>query len=164
MSSDSRAFAEDTAEKIRPLLPQAKRAYGSQPAGSPSRLASDQINVYLLNYVKHRGNVPALARELEGDISLSGLRRRIRIARALDQALLEGENPPVGRVKRARGSKDPEEVHKAVKIVQEGREQGGRAYGEAVRQVYEDGISLTAVAKELGITYYSLWSAQRTGW
>lgn len=155
---------EVIADKIRPLLADAKRAYGSQPPESPYRLASDEVNGYVLHYVERGGNVPDLARCLEGHISLSGLRRRIRIARAYEQAALEGKEQVVGRTKRPRGKKDPELVRLAVEKIELARAQGGRTYGDAVRKAYDDGISLTAIAKEMNLSYYSLWSAKRTSW
>ncbi len=155
---------EVIADKIRPLLADAKRAYGSQPPESPYRLASDEVNGYVLHYVEHGGNVPDLAKCLEGHISLSGLRRRIRIARAYEQAALEGTEQVVGRTKRPRGKKDPELVNEAVENIEAARKQGGRVYGDAVREAYDQGISLTSIAKQMGISYYSLWSAKRTSW
>ncbi len=161
--SDS-AFAELIANKIRPLLPEAKRAYGSQPPGSPTRVASEEVNAYILHYVQKGGKVPALAHELEGDISLSGLRRRVRIARSQEQAALEGQEQVVGRTKRPRGKTDPEQVKEASERIDIARQKGGRVYGDAVRAVYDEGISLKAVAENLQISTYSLWSARRTSW
>lgn len=160
----TRVSAVDIAERIRPLLPEAKRAYGSQAPDSEPRQASEKVNALILHFVEHGGRIPDLARCLEGDISTSGLRRRVRIARGTDQSSMEGQDQVVGRVKRPRGRTDDESVDAAVKAVQEARKQGGRAYGDAVRQVYDDGVSLRAIAEKIGISYYSLWSAKRTSW
>ena len=156
--------AEQAASSIRPLLELAKTAYGSQPPGSPARVASEEVNAWLLTYVDGGGGVPELARELEGDLSLSGIRRRIRIARGVDHAYLAGEPQVVGKVKRAQGSKDPDKIKSAVAAISEARKIRGKAYGDAVRKAYDDGLSLKAIADELGISYYSLWSAKRTSW
>lgn len=156
--------APDYAAKIKPLLPAAKKAYGSQAPDSPARVASETVNAYLLQYVQRGGQIPELARHLDGELSLSGLRRRVRIARGTDTSAMEGQEQVVGRVKRPRGTKDPEIVKKAVAEIQLARKQGGRAYGDAVREVYDRGVSLNAVATEMGISYYSLWSAKRTSW
>ncbi len=160
----TRVSAQDVAEKIRPLLPEAKRAYGSQAPDSAPRQASEQVNALILHFVEHGGRIPDLAQCLEGEISTSGLRRRVRIARGTDTSSMEGQDQVVGRVKRPRGKTDEESVAKAVKKVQEARKQGGRAYGDAVREVYEEGNSLSAIAERIGISYYSLWSAKRTSW
>lgn len=152
------------AEKIKPLLVDAKRAYGSQPPGSPARQASEEVNAYILLYADNGGKIPALAKELEGHISLSGLRRRVRIARSSEQAALEGHQQVVGRVSRPRGSTDKELVAEAAEKIRAARQQGGRVYGDAVREVYDAGVSLKAVAELLEISTYSLWSARRTSW
>lgn len=156
--------ASDIAEKIKPLLPEAKRAYGSQAPDSPQRKASEEVNAYILLYTERGGKIPELARELEGHISLSGLRRRVRIARSTEQAALEGHEQVVGRVPRPRGSKDKELVAEAAEEIRVAREQGGRPYGDAVRKAYDAGVSMKAVAEVLEISTYSLWSARRTSW
>ena len=156
--------APDYAAKIKPLLSDAKKAYGSQAPNSPARIASETVNAYLLQYVEKGGQIPELARHLDGEISLSGLRRRVRIARGADTSAMEGQEQIVGRVPRARGKKDPELIKEAVKEIQLARKQGGRVYGDAVRKAYDEGLSLNAIASELGISYYSLWSAKRTSW
>ena len=160
----NRPSALNCAEDIRPLLDQAKRAYGSQAPDSPARQASELVNAHLLNYVEAGGQIPELARHLEGEISLSGLRRRVRIARGTDTSSLEGQEQVVGRVSRPRGKKDPELIKAAVAEIQEARQLGGRVYGDAVRKAYDEGLSLSAIAEEIGISYYSLWSAKRTSW
>lgn len=152
------------AEQIRPLLSKAKKAYGSQTPTSPARVASETVNAHLFEFVDKGGKLPELARELEGDISLSGLRRRVRIARGGEQSLLEGQTQVVGRVARPRGKKDPELITEAVKEIQRARTVGGRMYGDAVRKAYDEGLSLKAIADEIGISYYSLWSVKRTSW
>lgn len=154
--------AEGIAQKIKPLLIDAKRAYGSQAPGSHARVASEEVNAYLLYFVDHGGRLPELAEQLEGDISLSGLRRRVRIARGMETSALEGQDQIVGRVSRPRGKKDPELVEAAVEEIQLARQAGGRVYGDAVRKWYEAGVSMGAVAEKIGISTYSLWSARRT--
>lgn len=154
----------DTANKIRPLLSEAKKAYGSQAPGSPARNASESVNKYLLDFVEEGGRIPDLAACLSDDISISGLRRRVRIARGSDTSAMEGQEQVVGKVKRPRGRTDPDDIQKAAVAIQLAREEGGRAYGDAVRDAYNSGLSLGAIAEKIGISYYSLWSAKRTSW
>lgn len=159
-----RPSAEDAAHKIRPLLTEAKRAYGSQTPNSPARKASEEVNAVLLLFVETGGRLPELAGHLEGDISLSGLRRRVRIARGADLSAMEGKEQVVGRVSRPRGKKDPELIKEAVTTIERARKAGGREYGDAVRKAYDEGLSLKAIADEMGLSYYSLWSVKRTSW
>lgn len=156
------APAEVYAEQLRPLLAEASKAYGSQLAGSPARVASDRVNELILEYTETGAKMPALARELQGHITLSGLRRRVRLARALREAGKEA--PQLGHAKLTRGNRDPENVEEAAELIGKAREQGGRAYGDAVRQVYDKGIALQPVADKLGVSYFALWSAKRSAY
>lgn len=141
------------AERLRPLLPEASKAYGARKPDSVPRRASDEVNKLILEYVeKHNGNMTHLARALEGHISLPGLRRRLRSARGGSLTKDIGYS-------RKRGSKDPEKVSAAAHKIRQARNVSPAAYAEAVRQAYRDNISLSAIAKELGINYYSLWAA-----
>lgn len=137
------------AERLRPLLPLAGRAYGTQRPTSPARQASDQVNEVILEYVDKGGNMTHLANALEGEISLPGLRRRLRSARG----------GTLGTPNRKRGTKDPEQVEQAARKISEARVISSAQYADAVRRVYADGVSLSAVADKLGMSYYSLWSA-----
>jgi hypothetical protein len=146
-------LVEEYAEQMRPLLPQARRAYGTQGPASSARQASDKVNVLLLEYVNKGGNVTHLANELEGVISLAGLRRRLRSARN-GRGLLGSVSSS-----RKRGSKDPARVDAAAKLIEEARHTSPAEYGKAVRSVYAENISLSAVADEMGVSYFSLWTA-----
>lgn len=142
-------LVHDYAEQLRPLLPLASRAYGTQPPDSPPRAASDAVNKIILDYVSHAGNMTHLAHELDGAISLPGLRRRLRSARG----------GTLGKPNRKRGSKDPGHVERAAKEIAAARAISSRSYANAVRKVYAEGVSLSAVADKLSMSYYSLWSA-----
>lgn len=148
----------DYADRIRPLLPLARTAYGTQAPDSPARRASDEVNDLILEYADVKGgNLTHLARELgEGDsnetLSLAGLRRRLRSAR---RGKLLGSTS----TSRKRGSRDPELVKDAAHKIRQARNVGSSSYGEAVRDAYRRNISLTAVAKELDVSYYTLWVA-----
>lgn len=150
------------ADLIKPLLADARQAYGSQPAGSPSRKASDKVNEYILMYMSTGQKMPALAEALDGELSLSGLRRRVRVAKAKQLAGPDEVN--LGRVKRPRGSTDEKQVAAAAKKINKARAVGGRVYGDAVREAYDDGIALQAIANEIGISYFALWAARRSAY
>lgn len=154
--------ADVYAEQIRPLLPEARTAFGSQAPGSPARVASDRVNELILEYTESGAKMPALAAALNGEISLSGLRRRVRLARATKAA--GAERNQLGRVKRPRGSTDPDLVNQAAQEIAAAREEGGKAYGDAVRRAYDQGIALQPIADTLGQSYFSLWSAMRSAW
>jgi hypothetical protein len=153
MRRRSNALALTCAEQMRPLLPLAKKAYGQQKQGSPARTASDRVNQLLLAYDQAGGNITELAEHLEGDISLAGLRRRVRVARA---GTVLGSNTG----KSFRGSRDPAKVKAAVAKIEQVA--GTPYYGTAIKKAYQDGIALSAIAEELDISYYTAWSAMST--
>jgi hypothetical protein len=162
-ATEERTPAEAYADQIRPLLPEARTAFGSQAPGSPARVASDKVNKLVLEYSKGEGNkMPALAAALDGEISLSGLRRRVRLARATEAAGKGGNK--LGRVKRPRGSTDLELVEACAELIEEARAKGGKEYGDAVRSAYDQGVALQAIADKLGISYFALWSAKRSAY
>lgn len=155
MRTVNTTLVEEYAEQLRPLLPLAAKAYGTQGPNSPSRQASDKVNKLLLEYVDQKGgNVTHLADTLGKDvISLPGLRRRLRAARNGGHMLGSLSTS------RKRGSRDPERVAAAAKKIENAKHISSTSYGQAVREVYSSGVSLSAVAKEMGVSYFTLWSA-----
>lgn len=149
-------LVQEYADELRDILPLARRAVGTQRPDSPARKASDQANRLILEYVEEkRGNVTHLANALDGEISLAGLRRRLRAARGKPLGAFSTSN--------SRGSKDPALVAKAAERIANAKNVSPEAYGQAVRDVYAENVNLAAVADELGISYYALWSAASTG-
>jgi hypothetical protein len=148
-------LVDEYADELREHLPLARRAVGIQRPDSPARKASDRVNELLLEYAddKH-GNMTHLANALDGDISLPGLRRRLRAARGKPLGSFSTSNK--------RGSTDPARVSAAADKIAKARSHSPDAYRDAVREVYAENVSLTAVAEQLGISYYSLWSAAST--
>jgi hypothetical protein len=148
-------LVDEYAEELREHLPLARRAVGTRRPDSPERVASDRVNELLLEYadVKH-GNITHLANALEGDISLPGLRRRLRAARSRSLGSFATSTK--------RGSKDPALVRKAAVKIAKAKQESPDAYRDAVREVYAGGVNLTAVAEELGLSYFALWSAGST--
>lgn len=148
-------LVEEYADELREHLPLARRAVGIQRPDSPARKASDRVNELILEYADQKnGNVTHLANALEGDISLPGLRRRLRAAR--------GRSLGSFSTSRKRGSTDPARVSRAAEKIGKARAESPEAYRDAVREVYAENVSLTAVAEQLDISYYSLWSAGST--
>lgn len=148
-------LVDEYAEQLRAVLPQARRAVGTQRPDSPARLASDRANELLIEYADQRhGNITHLAAALEGVISLPGLRRRLRAAR--------GKSLGSFSTSSKRGTTDPARVKWGADKIREAREHSPDAYRDAVREVYAANVSLTACAEQLDVTYYSLWSAGST--
>jgi hypothetical protein len=149
-------LVEEYAEQIRPLLPLAAKAVGAQSPDSPARMASDKVNTLIREYMDEKGgNMTHLSHELVGDITLAGLRRRLRAAR--------GKTLGTFSTSPKRGTSDPERVKAAADQIRQARALGSKPYRDAVRSVYSDNVSLSAVADELDQSYYSLWSAGTAG-
>lgn len=162
MTTDTTTLASAIADKIKPLVPTARRAYGFEGSDSDKRESSDQINQLIYEFYEQGGRMPDLAKELDGHMSLSAIRRRIRIARA--QRNSEGNVSWSDHGPGQRGNRDPEAIAQAAVKITDARHIGGRTYGDAVREAYDNGLSLKAIADKIGISYYSLWSAKNTCW
>jgi hypothetical protein len=155
MRTVNNALVDEYAVALKEVLPLARRAVGTRRPDSPERKASDKVNELLLEYADEKhGNVTHLAHALEGDISLAGLRRRLRAAR--------GRSLGSFSTSTKRGSKDPAQVHAAANKIRTAREHSPDAYRDAVREVYASGVNLTSVADQLDVSYYALWSAGST--
>jgi hypothetical protein len=153
MRRRSGKLAHEYAVDIREYMPLARQAYGQQKQGSPAREASDIVNGLLLEYDSQGGNMTQLAEELDGVITLAGIRRRLRVARA---------GTRLGQVteRKFRGDRDPEKIAEAVKLIGDAR--GTPLYGVEIRHAYDKGLSLSAIAEELGVSYYTAWSSMST--
>ena len=65
-------------EIIKPLLPLAKRAYGSRNQETPAHEASRRYTELLVEYHEKGGSLPKLAKAL--DVAYSGLSRRVSMS------------------------------------------------------------------------------------
>jgi hypothetical protein len=154
MRRRSDALARDFAAEIKPLMPLARQAYGQQKQGTETRSASDAVNALLLEYDEAGGNVTQLSEELTGVITLAGLRRRLRIARARTPLGVPSEPG------HFRGNREPVKIHDAVARIRAA--QGTPQYGVELRRAYDGGLALSAIANELGVSYYTAWSSMST--
>jgi len=154
MRRRSDILAREFAADIRPLMPLARRAYGQQKQGTQTREASDLVNALLLEYDQAGGNVTQLAEELEGEITLAGIRRRLRVARA---GTLLGQ---VSSGRSFRGDRNPVKIEEAVARIKEVA--GTLEYGKRIREAYDSGLALSAIAEGLGVSYFSAWSSMTT--
>lgn len=127
------------ADQIRPLLPLARRAYGSRTQNTPAHEASRRYTELLVEYNEKGGSLLDLATAL--GVAYSGIRRRIFTSRtpSLDESAPKRKTTP-------------EEVEAALERVRAAKAQGPRAYHAQLSVEYhQNGISLGAIAKGLGI-------------
>jgi hypothetical protein len=136
---DSEQLIEIYAEKIKPLLPLAKKAYGSKKQTTPAHEASREYTRLLKEFADAGGNLIPLSKKI--GVSYSGVRRRVFTA----------DQPPVTNG-NARKKITEQELQAAVDRVKSAKAFNSKAYhAQLAKEYYENGISLGAIAKGLGI-------------
>lgn len=125
------------AEKIQPLLPLAKKAFGSRSTISPQHDASRQYTALLVSYYSKKGSLPDLAEAL--GVTYAGLRRRIT----------QSEIPSVARKPRA--TLTSEQYGDIVARVMVAKQTGTREYHQQLKTEYDSGVSLNKLALHMGL-------------
>jgi hypothetical protein len=138
------------AEKIRPILPLAKKAYGARNQASPEHDASRKYTNLLIEFKSKGGSLPQLAKTL--DVAYPGLRRRIVM-----------NNVAVSSIKPKIRATHQENLD-AVSRVKQAKEVGIDQYHDQLAQEYRSGVSLSVLARELGLSsaaplYYGVQSS-----
>ena len=133
--------AELTAEyanKIRPLLGSAKKAYGARNQSTPAHHASREYTRLLVEYDTKGGSITALCAAL--NVSYAGVRRRIYTY-----------DLPVSNYKMYQNPNVDVDAHIAlISTAKSGSSVD--AYYEALYDAYVDGVALSEIAKQLEIT------------
>lgn len=141
------------AEKIRPILPLAKRAYGSRTQDSPAHDASREYTELLVQFQEKGGSLPQLAKEL--NVAYPGLRRRV-IMRNVDVSSVK----PKTRATR-------QETEDAIEMILAYRLSDGftaDGYHDRLAEAYKNGVSLAKIAGALKLSsaaplYYGVQSS-----
>lgn len=126
------------AETIRPLLPMAKKAYGSRSQSTPNHDASREYTRLLTEFYNRGGSLPALAKEL--NVAYAGVRRRVIM-----------QNVSVSNVKPKKKPKT-EGIEDSVARIKAAKSGTADEYHSAIAREYEDGVSLAAVARSMGLS------------
>lgn len=138
------------ARRIRPLLELATKS-GRHLPGSPEREASDKFTALVQEFSTAGGSLSALSRELE--MHEQTLYRRNRVGKTSSIA-------PGTRQAAGTNAREPKRVTRwATKI------NGAKTADERksfVKDAYDEGVSMGALSKELGVSYQSLWLATRS--
>lgn len=124
--------------RIEPLLPMAKKAYGSREQDTPNHRASREYTRLLTEFHDKGGSLPTLAKEL--DVAYAGLRRRVVM-----------QNVSVSKMRPKVRAKS-EELNDAIARVKAAKAQSVDAYHDQLAKEYEAGISLAALARSLGLS------------
>ncbi len=124
---------------IEPLLPLAKRAYGSRFQNTPAHQASREYTRLLCEFYEQGGSLPDLAKALK--VAYPGVRRRVVM-----------ENVSITQIKPQRKAKKSE-VPLAVERIKSAKQNGGvEAYHAQIAEEYKNGFSLQDLAKGLGLS------------
>ena len=135
MSND---LVAEYAAKIEPILPLAKKAYGSRNQDTPAHDASREYTRLLTEFHDKGGSLPQLAKHL--NVAYAGVRRRV-VMRNVSVSSVK----PRSRVKA-------EEVNGALTRVKDAKIRGVDEYHDQLAAEYEAGISLAALARAMGLS------------
>ena len=123
---------------IEPILPLAKKAYGSREQTTPAHDASREYTRLLTEFHTKGGSLPQLAKEL--DVAYAGIRRRVVM-----------KDVSVSTVKPRTRAKT-EELVEAVSRVKTSKALSVDEYHDQLAKEYESGVSLAALARSLGLS------------
>jgi lambda repressor-like predicted transcriptional regulator len=125
-------------DMIEPILPLAKKAYGSREQTTPAHDASREYTRLLTEFHTKGGSLPQLAKEL--DVAYAGIRRRVVM-----------KDVSVSTVKPRTRAKT-EELSEAVSRVKTSKALSVDEYHDQLAKEYESGVSLAALARSLGLS------------
>ena len=131
-------LVEQYAVRIEPLLPLAKRAFGSRDTVSPQHDASREYTRLLVEFTDQGGSLLKLAKRL--DVQYAGLRRRVTTS----------DVPASSH--RPRKKFDQSVYDAEVDTIRAAKDRGTYDYHLALHSAWERGLSLTRIASMLGLS------------
>lgn len=134
----SLTLTEEYATKLLPYHELARKAYGKRTLGSAAHEASREYTKILVEFCEKGGSLKKLGQEIGA--SYPSLRRRV----LMSTVFVEEVKPPI-RVKNA-------DVSSALSRVLGAKNIGVEAYHDQLAYEYSSGISLSRLAKELGLS------------
>lgn len=134
----SNELVEQYAQLIQPHLEDAKKAYGARNQNSAAHNASREYTRLLIEFRSKGGSLPLLAKRLQ--VAYAGVRRRV----VMNEINVSNIKPKT----KIRG----EAVKIAAQRVKLAKEQGTDQYHDQLAEEYKSGISLSNLAKELGLS------------
>lgn len=134
----SQELVEKYAQLIEPILPIAKKAYGSRSQTTPEHDASREYTRLLTEFYSKGGSLPLLAKRLH--VAYAGVRRRV-VMNDISVSLIK----PKIRVK-------DQDIRSSALRVNKAKSENVDSYHDQLAQEYRAGISLSNLAKELGLS------------
>ena len=137
---NSSDLVEEYARKIEPHLELAKKAYGARSNTSPEHEASREYTKLLVEYYEKGGSLSELGRRIK--VSYPGIRRRVITS-----------NVNVSNIKpQKRTPSKSQDIAGAVNRVKTAKGFDVDSYHDQLRREYEAGISLSLLAREMGLS------------
>lgn len=133
-------LVEEYAEKIKPLLGLARRAYGSRDQDTPAHDASREYTRLLVEFSNKGGSLAVLASNI--GVSYSGVRRRV----------FTSDVPVTKRTRTPAGTVTIEVINGAAEKVMRERAISTASYHRALYEVFQEGIPMNLLARKLGIS------------
>lgn len=134
----SQELVEEYAAKIEPILPLAKKAFGRRNQDTPAHRASKQYTELLKEFQEKGGSLPKLAERI--NVAYAGVRRRV----AMSDVSVSAYKPQI-RLKE-------QNIEAAAERVRSAKERGTDDYHDQLRSEYMAGISLSNLAKFMGLS------------
>lgn len=130
---------EEYAQKIEPILPLAKKAYGSKNRKTPNHEASREYTRLLSEFYQRGGNLPRLASRL--NVAYAGMRRRVIM-----------QDMVVSSYRQKKTVSDKDNIRDSAQRIRKARQRGIDDYHNQLAEEFKIGISLAKLAKELGLS------------
>jgi hypothetical protein len=124
--------------KIEPILPMAKKAYGSREQTTPAHEASREYTRLLTEFHDKGGSLPKLAKALH--VAYAGMRRRV----VMQDVSVSSVKPRV----RAK----TEDLTDSMIRVKAAKAMGVDEYHDQLAAEYEAGVSLSMLARSMGLS------------
>jgi hypothetical protein len=131
-------LVEEYAVMIEPILPIAKKAYGSRSQDTPAHSASREYTRLLTEFHSKGGSLPLLAKRLH--VAYAGVRRRV----VMDNISVSASKPKI-RIK-------DQDIKGAALRVMRAKARDVDTYHDQLAEEYKAGISLSNLAKEMGLS------------
>jgi len=131
-------LVEEYRVQIEPLLPLAKKAYGSRTQDTPAHQASREYTRLLTEFYNRGGSLPALSGALS--VAYAGVRRRVVM-----------QDVTVSKIK-PRIKPKTEGIEDSIIRIKTAKPGTVDEYHDAIAAEYEAGVSLAAIARGMGLS------------
>jgi hypothetical protein len=148
-SEEKTNLIAEYSQKILPILPLAKKAYGSRAQTTPAHRASSEYTALLVEFKEKGGSLLELSKEL--GVAYSGLNRRVVTSSLVPQG------------KKTRGVSSSEPIEETLDRIKTAKSISPEEYHAQLAHAYHSGVSLSAIARGLGLanTYPLYYGVQR---